>query len=67
MKLDKLKLRNFRSYSQETEIEVADLNVIIGKNDVGKSSILEALDIFFNGKPDKNDLWNKKPAHNNGY
>lgn len=56
MKLDKLKLRNFRSYSQETEIEVADLNVIIGKNDVGKSSILEALDIFFNGKPDKNDL-----------
>ncbi len=56
MKLDKLKLRNFRSYSQETEIEVADLNVIIGKNDVDKSSILEALDIFFNGKPDKNDL-----------
>lgn len=56
MKLDKIKLRNFRSYSQETEIEVADLNVIIGKNDVGKSSILEALDIFFNGKPDKNDL-----------
>lgn len=56
MKLDKLKLKNFRSYSQETEIKVADLNVIIGKNDIGKSSILEALDIFFNGKPDNNDL-----------
>ncbi|MEH1008238.1 ATP-binding protein [Winogradskyella sp. ECml5-4] len=56
MKLNKLKLKNFRSYSQETEIDVSDLNVIIGKNDVGKSSILEALDIFFNGKPDKNDL-----------
>jgi len=56
MKLDKLKLKNFRSYSKETEIEVTDLNVIIGKNDVGKSSILEALDIFFNGKPDKFDL-----------
>ncbi len=56
MKLNKLKLKNFRSYSQETEINVSDLNVIIGKNDVGKSSILEALDIFFNGKPDKNDL-----------
>ncbi|ALJ06556.1 hypothetical protein APS56_16065 [Pseudalgibacter alginicilyticus] len=56
MKLNKLKLKNFRSYSQETEIDISDLNVIIGKNDVGKSTILEALDIFFNGKPDKYDL-----------
>lgn len=56
MKLNKLKLKNFRSYSQETEIDVSDLNVIIGRNDVGKSTILEALDIFFNGKPDKDDL-----------
>lgn len=56
MKLNKLKLKNFRSYSQETEIHISDLNVIIGKNDIGKSTILEALDIFFNDKPDKNDL-----------
>ncbi|EKF55589.1 hypothetical protein I215_06502 [Galbibacter marinus] len=56
MKLNKLKLKNFRSYSLETEIDVSDLNVIIGKNDVGKSTILEALEIFFNGKPDKHDL-----------
>lgn len=56
MKLKTLRLKNFRSYSRETEIDISDLNVIIGKNDVGKSSILEALDIFFNGKPDKNDL-----------
>jgi len=56
MKLNKLKLRNFRCYSSETEIDVSDLTILIGKNDVGKSSILEALDIFFNGKPDKDDL-----------
>ena len=56
MKLNKLILKNFRSYSRETIIDIADLNVIIGRNDVGKSSILEALDIFFNGKPDKSDL-----------
>ena len=56
MKLHKLKIKNFRCYSQETEIDVSDLNVIIGKNDVGKSSIMEALGIFFNGKPDKYDL-----------
>jgi energy-coupling factor transporter ATP-binding protein EcfA2 len=56
MKLSELKLKNFRSFSQETSIIISDLNVIIGKNDVGKSTLLEALDIFFNGKPDKNDL-----------
>lgn len=56
MKLNKLILKNFRSYSAATEIDIADLNVLIGRNDVGKSSILEALDIFFNGKPDKSDL-----------
>ena len=56
MKLSKLKLRNFRGYLNETVIDIDDLNVLIGRNDIGKSSILEALDIFFNGKPDKNDL-----------
>lgn len=56
MKLKKIKLKNFRGYSQETAFDVADLNVIIGKNDIGKSTILEALDIFFNGKPEKEDL-----------
>lgn len=56
MKLKKLKLKNFRCYSTEVETDISDLNVIIGKNDVGKSSILEALNIFFNGKPDKDDL-----------
>ena len=56
MKLVKLNLKNFRSFDSDTEIKISDLNVIIGKNDVGKSTILEALDIFFNGKPDKNDL-----------
>ncbi len=56
MKIKHLKLKNFRAFAQETQIDISDLNVFIGKNDIGKSSILEALDIFFNGKPDKNDL-----------
>lgn len=48
MKLVKLYLKNFRGYL-ETEIEFnEDLNVIIGRNDVGKSTILDALDYFFN-------------------
>ena len=39
MKLKKIRLKNFRSYSEETEVDVDDLNVLIGKNDVGKSEL----------------------------
>lgn len=48
MKIEKLILKNFRSYKEPTEIEIDDLSVFVGKNDVGKSSVLEALDIFIN-------------------
>ena len=48
MKLKKVILRNFRGYKEETKIDIDDLTAFIGKNDVGKSSILEALEIFFN-------------------
>lgn len=48
MKLVKLHLKNFRGY-EEVEVSFEDgINVIIGKNDVGKSTILDALNIFFN-------------------
>ncbi|MDE0766260.1 MAG: ATP-binding protein [Amylibacter sp.] len=64
MKIEKLTLSNFRSYSEEISIDFNDLNVFVGKNDIGKSTILEALDIFFNEgkgiiKMDKDDV-NKK-------
>lgn len=53
MKLHSIKLKNFRSYKEETEIKIDDLTVFVGKNDIGKSTVLEALDIFFNdGKGD---------------
>ncbi|MHB1108547.1 MAG: AAA family ATPase, partial [Lutibacter sp.] len=48
MKLDTLKLKNFRGYQTETIIPISNLTAFIGKNDAGKSSILEALEIFFN-------------------
>lgn len=64
MKIEKLILSNFRSYSTEISIDLNDLSVFVGKNDIGKSTILEALDIFFNEgkgivKMDKDDI-NKK-------
>lgn len=48
MKLREIILQNFRGYYNETRIPVDDLTALIGQNDVGKSTILEALDIFFN-------------------
>lgn len=48
MKVDSLKIKNFRGYRRETEIKFDDLTVFVGKNDIGKSTVLEALDIFFN-------------------
>lgn len=50
MKLRKLKLKNFRCYKEDFEITFKDLTAIIAKNDVGKSTILEALDSFFNSE-----------------
>lgn len=61
MKITKIKIKNFRSYKEEVEIEFGDLTTFVGKNDIGKSTVLEALDIFFNDgkgvvKLDKDDI-----------
>jgi predicted ATP-dependent endonuclease of OLD family len=61
MKIKKIKIKNFRSYKDEVEIEFGDLTAFVGKNDIGKSTVLEALDIFFNDskgviKLDKDDI-----------
>ena len=61
MKMLTLKLKNFRGYKDTIEIIFDDLTVFVGKNDIGKSTILEALDIFFNDgkgtiKMDKGDV-----------
>jgi len=43
-----LTLQNFRCYKEKTTIQFENFTTIIGKNDIGKSTILEALEIFFN-------------------
>ena len=48
MKLVEVRLRNFRCYRDEISIPIGDLTALIAKNDVGKSSVLDALDAFFN-------------------
>lgn len=61
MKIHKIILENFRAFYGSVEIEFNDFNVLIGKNDQGKSTILEAIDIFINEgkgttKIDESDL-----------
>ncbi len=56
MRLVKIKLKNFRCYKIEQEFLLDDLTAIIGKNDIGKSAILEAIDGFFNDSIDQSDL-----------
>jgi putative ATP-dependent endonuclease of OLD family len=50
MKISKVILQGFRGYYRKTEIDFDDITVIVGKNDMGKSSILEAIDIFFDNR-----------------
>ncbi len=56
MKIKKLILKNFRAYKDISIDLDSNLNVIIGKNDVGKSTILEAMDIFLEGGAIKIDI-----------
>ncbi|MBZ7941564.1 ATP-binding protein [Campylobacter molothri] len=67
MKIFQVKIKNFRSYASEIKIDFDNLTAFVGKNDIGKSTILEALDIFFDGnviKMDKNDI--NKECEKNG-
>lgn len=47
MKLDKVKLYNFRSFSEEQTIRFDDLTAIIGNNSSGKTAALSALNLMF--------------------
>ncbi len=56
MKLAKMRVRNFRCFRDEISIDFDDLTALIGKNDAGKSSIMDALNIFLNDEsPDRHD------------
>ncbi len=56
MKLARLRLQNFRCFKDEKAFDFDDMTAFIGKNDVGKSTVMDALDIFLNDEtPDKND------------
>lgn len=49
--IKRIHIKNFRSIVDET-IELSDFNTFVGKNDSGKSNVLKALNLFFNGQTD---------------
>ncbi len=55
MRLKAVILEGFRSYRDRTKIDFSDLTALVGKNDAGKSTVLEALEIFFNNEQIKLD------------
>lgn len=62
MRLISMTITNFRAYGDDRAIEFDDLTTIIGRNDVGKSTLLEALEIFFNNdtvkiEPSDANVW----------
>jgi len=60
MRLKSIKLKNFRGYQETTVVPVDEaMTGIVGRNDYGKSTVLEALAIFFEAdgvKADRNDM-----------
>lgn len=63
MKLERVRIEGFRCFEQEADLPVDSFTAILGRNDVGKSSLLEALHIFFeDGAPDAGDV-NTKSAN----
>lgn len=56
MVIREIQIKNFRSIRNLT-ISAKRLNVIVGLNDVGKSNILRALNLFFNGQTDNGRLY----------
>ena len=56
MRLIGLTIENFRCYAEPTSVRFNDLTALIGTNDVGKSTLMDALAIFFGvADPDKDD------------
>ena len=47
MRLIGLTVENFRCYAKPTSVRLNDSTALVGTNDVGKSTLLDALAIFF--------------------
>ena len=66
MPIAELRVKNFRAFKDSGPIKIGGITPIVGKNDVGKSALLRALQLFF--EPPKkgglglDDIHNKDPG-----
>jgi predicted ATP-dependent endonuclease of OLD family len=58
LKLEAFEIHGFRGYREKRRVTFSDLTTFVGKNDAGKSSLMDAMDLFFDAgaKLDKDDL-----------
>ena len=49
LRIKQIHIRNFRSIVNVT-LNVEKMNIFVGLNDVGKSNVLKALNLFFNNE-----------------
>lgn len=61
MKIYDISIRNFRGIKELERLKAGSINSFVGKNDSGKSSILKALDSFFNEKFSIHDIFKGIP------
>lgn len=57
LKIKQIHIKNFRSIVN-TSLDVEKMNIFVGLNDVGKSNVLKALNLFFNNKTDAGVKYN---------
>ncbi len=65
MKLQKIYIKNFRGIKEVFIDFQGKTNLLIGDNGCGKTTILEAVDLCFNSKLEKEDLHNLEFGSNN--
>ena len=53
MKIDNLRIRNFRTIGQEQSIDLTKGVTIVGPNSSGKTNILKAIEMIFTGYENK--------------
>ena len=63
MQITKIEIQNFRSVNDLT-ITPSKLSILVGRNDTGKSNVLRALNLFFNGQTNPEEPLNFNVDHN---
>ena len=68
MFIKKITIQNFRGIDNLDNLDVSNINTLVGKNDSGKSTILRALDCFFDEKKfDEKDVFKGKSENENTF